>query len=221
MGMRKTPSLTPKDSYVMVANAAVQDPAAKGLPRMTTRILFLLFFTAVLAFVGVAQAYLLCKIYHFLHTSRLHPRLHQILFGTLSVLFALMYLPYPLRLIYKWPEHEVSVLVLYGLLYPFSLWGMASVSIFLIVLLKDLGTALYRAWKRPSPPPMFPDTRLRGSPLTSRREFLRWAFGAVAVSPVGVFAYGAAIGKERYEIVEHTMTLPRLSPLYMVYVLSN
>jgi uncharacterized protein len=179
---------------------------------MTTRTLFFLFFTAALAFVGFAQAYLLCKLYRFLHTSRLHPRLRQIIFVTISALSALMYLPYPLRLIYKWPEHEVSVFVLYGLLYPFSLWGMASVSTFLIVLLKDFGTILYRAWKRLSPPPTFPDQRLCGSALTTRREFLRWAFGAVAVSPVGVFAYGAAIGKERYEIAEHTMTLPRLSP---------
>jgi predicted MPP superfamily phosphohydrolase len=179
---------------------------------MMTRPFFFLFFTAGLIFVAFAQVYLLCKLYRFLQTSRLHPRLRQILFGTVGALVALMYLPYPLRLIYKWPEHEVSVLVLYGLLYPFSLWGMASVSTFLIVLLKDVGSAVYRVWKPPSPPPRVPDVRLRGSPLATRREFLRWTFGAVAVSPAGVFAYGAAVGKEHYEIVERTMLLPRLSP---------
>jgi predicted MPP superfamily phosphohydrolase len=52
----------------------------------------------------------------------------------------------------------------------------------------------------------------RSSPLASRWDFLRWTFGAVAVSPVGVFAYDAAVGKEHYEIVEHTLMLPRLSP---------
>jgi hypothetical protein len=49
-----------------------------------------------------------------------------------------MYLPYPLRFIYKWPQHEVSAFVLYGLLYPFSLWGMTSLSTFFIVFVKDL-----------------------------------------------------------------------------------
>ena len=32
------------------------------------------------------------------------------------------------------------------------------------------------------------------------------------MSPIGVFAYGAAVGKERYEIVEHPIKLPRLYP---------
>ena len=104
---------------------------------MMTRPFFFLFFTAGLIFVAFAQVYLLCKLYRFLQTSRLHPRLRQILFGTVGALVSLMYLPYPLRLIYKWPEHEVSVLVLYGLLYPFSLWGMASVSTFLIRVYSD------------------------------------------------------------------------------------
>jgi predicted MPP superfamily phosphohydrolase len=179
---------------------------------MTTRTLFLLFFGAALTLVAFAQVYLLRKLYRFLRASRLHPRLRQLLFATVGALFALLYLPYPLRLIYKWPEHEVSVFVLFGLLYPFSLWGMASVSTFLIVVLKDVGTAVYRVWMQPSPPPMVSDMGLRGSPLATRRDFLRWTFGAVAVSPVGVFAYGAAVGKEHYEIVEHTMILPRLSP---------
>lgn len=102
--------------------------------------------------------------------------------------------------------------MLYGLLYSFSLWGMASVATFLIVLLKDGGAAVYRVWKPSSLPPMIPNIHLRASPLATRREFLRWTFGAVAGSPVGVFVYGAAVGKERYEIVEHTMMLPRLSP---------
>jgi predicted MPP superfamily phosphohydrolase len=211
--MPKTASLTLGNAYVTVALAfEVLHPAARGLPSMTTRTLFYLLFTAGLAFVAFAQAYLLCKIYRFLYTSGLYPRLRQILFGTLCALFALMYFPYPLRLIYKWPEHEVSIFVLYGLLYPFSLWGMASIATFLIVLLKDVGGILYRVCKPPSPAPLFADKHLGGSPLPTRREFLRWTFGAVAVSPLGVFAYSAAIGKERYEIVEHAITLPRLSP---------
>ena len=37
-------------------------------------------------------------------------------------------------------------------------------------------------------------------------------FGAVASSPVGIFTYGAAIGKE-LSIVERTIRLPRLSPI--------
>ena len=32
------------------------------------------------------------------------------------------------------------------------------------------------------------------------------------MSPAGVFAYGAIVGKEHYEIVERSVTLPRLSP---------
>jgi predicted MPP superfamily phosphohydrolase len=53
---------------------------------------------------------------------------------------------------------------------------------------------------------------LPGTCCPSRREFLRLSFGAAALSPAGVFAYGAAIGKEHYEIVERSVTLPRLSP---------
>jgi predicted MPP superfamily phosphohydrolase len=179
---------------------------------MTTRTLFFLFFTVGLAFIAFAQIYLLCKLYRLLHTSRLHPRPRQILFAMVGALFALLYLPYPLQLMYKWPEHEVSVFVLFALLYPFSLWGMASVSIFLIVLLKDVGAAVYCLLKPPNPPPIAPAMGPRGSPLATRRDFLRWTFGVVAVSPVGVFAYGAAVGKGHYQLVEHTITLPRLSP---------
>lgn len=179
---------------------------------MTTRTLFILFFSIGVACIGFAQAYLLCKIYRLLRSSRLRPRSCQILFGAVCAFFVLMYLPYPFRLIYKWPEQEVSTFMLYGFLYPFSLWGMASVSTFLIVFFKDGGAMLFHLWKRPPLPQVVADKPLRSSPLATRREFLRWTFGAVAVSPAGVFAYGAAIGKERYEIVEHTITLPRLSP---------
>jgi uncharacterized protein len=179
---------------------------------MTTRALFLLYFSIGVAFIGFAQAYLLCKVQRFLRSSRLRPRSCRILFGAACAAFTLMYLPYPLRLIYKWPEQEVSAFVLYGLLYPFSLWGMASISTFLIVFCKDVGAVLLQRWKCPILLPVGADQPLGASALATRREFLRWTFGAVAVSPAGVFAYGAAIGKERYEIVEHTITLPRLSP---------
>jgi len=126
---------------------------------------------------------------------------------------ALMYMPYPLRILYKWPEQEVSAVVLYSLLYPFSLWGMISVSTFLIVLVRDLGVTVFTLWRR-GPPAHGPSDKPLAEPLcTTRREFLRWSFGAVAASPVGIFTYGAAIGKERYEIVERTIRLPRLSPM--------
>jgi predicted MPP superfamily phosphohydrolase len=210
--MRHKASLTPRAAYVTVAQVVLRDRTARGLLSMTTRTLFFLVFTVALIFIASAQVYLLCKLFRFLHTSWLHPRLRQILFRTVCVFFTVMYLPYPLRLIYKWPEHEVPIYVLYGLLYPFSLWGIASVSTFLIVLMKDVGAAVYHAWKRPAPSSMLPDIHLCSSQWATRREFLRWTFGAIAVSPVGVFAYGAAVGKEHYEIVEHTMTLPRLSP---------
>jgi predicted MPP superfamily phosphohydrolase len=128
------------------------------------------------------------------------------------VILALVYLPYVLRLFYKWPEHEVSSLALYGVLYPFSLWGIASVSTFLIVFLKDGGSALLRCWKRLQSKPFARPIPLQEAQHATRREFLRWSFGAAAMSPIGVFAYGAAVGKERYEIVERPIHLPWLFP---------
>jgi predicted MPP superfamily phosphohydrolase len=178
---------------------------------MTTRSLFMLYFATGIAFLGFAQVYLLGKLYRLMQRSPLPPRLRQILFGVACAFVALMYMPYPLRLLYKWPEQEVSAVVLYSLLYPFSLWGMVSVSIFLIVFVKDLGVGIFHLWRR-SPPTCAPSAKPLAAPLcTTRREFLRWSFGAVALSPAGVFAYGAAIGKERYEIIERTIRLPRLS----------
>jgi predicted MPP superfamily phosphohydrolase len=179
---------------------------------MTTRSVFMLYVTIGLAFIGFAQVYLLGKCYRLLWRSPLRPRLRQILFGVMCAFVALMYMPYPLRLLYKWPEQEVSAVVLYSLLYPFSLWGMISVSTFLIVSVRDLGASVFHLWRRESPA-----YRPLGKPLaeplcTTRREFLHWSFGAVALSPLGVFTYGAAIGKERYEIVERTIRLPMLSP---------
>jgi len=181
---------------------------------MTTRALFILFFSAGIAFMGLAQVYLLSKIARCMQRSRLRRCTRQFLFGAVCALFALMYLPYPLRLVYKWPEQEVPAIVLYGLLYPFSLWGMASVLTFLIVFAKDSGAALLRLWKRLPSARVISDHPLPvpEPPCATRREFLRWSFGAVVVSPTGVFAYGAAIGKERYEIVERAVTLARLSP---------
>jgi uncharacterized protein len=178
---------------------------------MTTRPLFMLYFAAGIGFIGFTQVYLLGKLYGLMRRSRLRPRLRQILFGAACAFVVLMYMPYPLRLLYKWPEQEVSAVVLYSLLYPFSLWGLISVSTFLIVSVRDLGAAVFRLLQ-PEPPTHGPLGEIPAEPLcTTRREFLRWSFGAVALSPLGVFTYGAAIGKERYEIIERTIRLPRLS----------
>jgi predicted MPP superfamily phosphohydrolase len=81
----------------------------------------------------------------------------------------------------------------------------------LIVCVRDLAIAVLRLWRRPPAAQESPDKPLADPQFTTRREFLRWSFGAVALSPAGVFAYGAIIGKERYEIVERTITLPKLS----------
>jgi predicted MPP superfamily phosphohydrolase len=180
---------------------------------MPTRTTFMLYVTAGLSFIGFAQVYLLGKSYRLLWRSSLRPRIRQVLFGALCVVVVLMYMPYPLRMLYRWPDQEVSALVLYGLLYPFSLWGMISVSIFLIVLVTDLGVAVFKLW-RPQFPMYRPLNKSLAEPLcTTRREFLRWSAAAVALSPVGIFTYGAVIGKERYETVERTIRLPRLSPV--------
>jgi predicted MPP superfamily phosphohydrolase len=179
---------------------------------MTTRTLFILFFAAGIAVIGCAQVYLLKKLYRRIQRSLLRPRTRQVLFGAMCAFFALMYMPYPLRLLYKWPEQEVSAVVLYGLLYPFSLGGIISISTFLLVGVGDLLAAALRLWRRLSYARAVPVKALAEPGCTTRREFLRWTFGTVALSPAGVFTYGAAIGKERYEIVQHTVTLPRLSP---------
>jgi uncharacterized protein len=179
---------------------------------MTTRTLFMLYFTAGIGFIGFTQVYLLGKLYRLMRRSRLRPRLRPILFGAACAFVVLMYMPYPLRLLYKWPDQEVSAVVLYSLLYPFSLWGLISVSTFLIVSVRDLGVAVFHL-VGPEPPAHGLLGETPAEPLcTTRRELLRWSFGAVALSPLGVFTYGAAIGKERYEIVERTIRLPRLSP---------
>jgi hypothetical protein len=111
---------------------------------MATRTLLILFFATVTAFIGFAQVYLLRKLYRLIRRSHLRPCPQRIVFGAVCVFFALMYIPYPLRFIYRWPEQEVSAVVLYGLLYPFSLWGIVSVSTFLIVFVGDLCAAVLR-----------------------------------------------------------------------------
>jgi uncharacterized protein len=179
---------------------------------MTTRTLFISLFAAGIGFIGFAQVYLLRKLYRLIQRSHLRPRTRQVLFGVVCAVFALMYLPYPLRFIYRWPEQEVSAVVLYGLLYPFGLWGMVSVSTFLIVLVRDLGAAMLPLWRRSLPAHGTPDEPLADAPSSRRREFLRWGFGTVVSSPAAMFAYGAAFGKERYEIVERTVALSKLSP---------
>jgi hypothetical protein len=115
---------------------------------MTTRTLFILFFAAGIAVIGCAQVYLLKKLYRRIQRSLLRPRTRQVLFGAMCAFFALMYMPYPLRLLYKWPEQEVSAVVLYGLLYPFSLGGIISISTFLLVGVGDLLAAALRLWRR-------------------------------------------------------------------------
>lgn len=179
---------------------------------MTMRTLFMLYFAAGIGLIGLVQVYLLGKLYRLMRRSRLGPRLCQLLFGVVCIVVALMYLPYPLRFLYKWPEQEVSAVVLYSLLYPSSLWGLVSFSTFLIVVVSDLGAAGFRLWRRLALAHSS-SGKPKAEPLcTTRREFLRWSFGAVALSPAGIFTYGAAIGKERYEIVERTIKLSRLSP---------
>jgi hypothetical protein len=85
---------------------------------MTTRTIFMLSVAAGLAFIAFAQVYLLKTCYRLLCRWPLAPRRRQILFVAVCAFVALMYLPYPLRILYKWPEHEVPAVILYGLLYP-------------------------------------------------------------------------------------------------------
>jgi predicted MPP superfamily phosphohydrolase len=179
---------------------------------MSTRTLFILFFSLGVACVGFAQYYLFRKFHRLIRRSALNPWVQRGLLGVVCFVLTLMYLPYVFRLFYKWPEHEVSNLVLYGVLYPFSLWGLASVSTFAIVFVKDIGAAVLRLWKRLQPNPTSPPLPPQDALPATRREFLRWSFGAAAASPIGIFTYGAAVGKERYEIVERRVEIPRLSP---------
>jgi predicted MPP superfamily phosphohydrolase len=177
--------------------------------------LLIVFFSIGVSFVGFAQVYLFRKIHCFIQRLPIRRQAQRFLIGLVCVFLALMYLPYLLRLFYKWPEHEVSSLVLYGILYPFSLWGLASVPTFLIVFLKDAGAAFLRCWKRLQSKPPATLMPLQGAHHPTRRDFLRWSFGAAAMSPIGVFAYGAAVGKERYEISERAVKLRRLhAPLH-------
>jgi hypothetical protein len=179
---------------------------------MSTHTRFVLFFSLGVAFIGFAQYYLFRTCHRLLRRSALAPWAQRGLLGLICVFLILMYLPYVLRLFYRWSEHEVSRLVLYGVLYPFSLWGLASVSMFLLLFIRDVGAAVFRLWKRLWP--ALPEPRLGppAAPPTTRREFLRWSFGAAAASPIGIFTYGAAVGKERHEIVERRVAMPRLSP---------
>jgi uncharacterized protein len=179
---------------------------------MPTRTLLLSYFCAGIGFIGFIQVYLLGKLYRLMRRSLLPPPLRRTCFAAACVFVVLMYLPYPLQLFYKWPTQEVSTVVLYSFLYPFSLWGIISVSTFLIVLAKDVGAAVFHLQRRWLPAHGSSDQPFAGSHGTTRREFLHWSFGAVALSPMGVFTYGAAIGKERHELVERTIKLPRLSP---------
>lgn len=75
---------------------------------MSTRASFILVFSAGIAFLGFVQVYLIRKIYRLIQKSPFRPRAQRVLLGIAALFFALMYLPYPLRLVYKWPEHEVS-----------------------------------------------------------------------------------------------------------------
>jgi uncharacterized protein len=179
---------------------------------MTTRTLFVLFFAAGIVFIGFAQIYLLRQLHRFLSQSYLPPQLRRITFVAMCIFFGLMYLPYPLRLIYKWPEQEVSALVLYGLLYPFSLWGIMSLSTFFTVFAGHLCAAALRRWRSLPLATGAPAAATPDALCATRREFLRLSFGAVALSPAGVIAYGAVVGKEHYAVVERSVTLQRLSP---------
>jgi predicted MPP superfamily phosphohydrolase len=180
---------------------------------MSTRELFVLFFAIGVAFVGFAQYYLFRKCSQAIRRSRLSRRRQQALSAAVCTLLTLAYLPYVLRLFYKWPEHEVSNLVLYGVIYPLSLWGLASVASFVIVAIKDVGVALVRLWRRWQAAQTAAPTVPQASQATTRRDFLRWGFGAAAASPVAVFTYGAAVGKERPEIVERRLEIPSLAPV--------
>jgi predicted MPP superfamily phosphohydrolase len=179
---------------------------------MALRSVFLLYVAIGLAVLGFAQVYLLVKWRRLLWRTPLRLGLRQFLFTAACAFVVLMYTPYPLQFLYKWSDQEVSPVVLYTLLYPFSLWGIISVSTFLIVLLRDCGVTVWRRWQsKPAAQGALGETLVEPQG-TTRREFLRLGFGAVALSPVGVFTYGAAIGKEHYELVERTIKLPRLSP---------
>jgi len=71
---------------------------------MATHSLFIRFFAAGIAFIGCAQVSLLRRLHRLFRRSYLRPRLRRVAFVAVCAFFGLMYMPYPLRFMYRWPE---------------------------------------------------------------------------------------------------------------------
>ena len=71
---------------------------------MATHSLFIRFFAVGIAFIGCAQVSLLRRLHRLFRRSYLRPRLRRVALVAVCAFFGLMYMPYPLRFMYRWPE---------------------------------------------------------------------------------------------------------------------
>jgi len=135
---------------------------------------------------------------------------HAVIFGV-RCFFMLMLVPYLYRLIVGRPSSISSPLFNYGILYPFGIWSLGSVIIFLFLFLavpfRRLKAKLFH--RR-----MLPEEQIRGggleAPGTSRRAFLTKAVGFTATAPFLLSTYGVVYARTAFEVVKLDMPIASL-----------
>lgn len=108
------------------------------------------------------------------------------------------------------PEEPISVVALYSLAYPFWIWVFpTTLIVFPFFFLRDLIVVFVWARSR-----FFhhrttvseAQVPVAGSPVLSRRAFLRYTTAGVITAPVALTAYGTVMGTRRYDI--HHQDIP-------------
>lgn len=135
---------------------------------------------------------------------------HSVVFGV-RFFFILMLLPYLYRLFLGRPSFISSPWFIYGVFYPFGIWSLGSVVIFLFLF---LAVPLRRLKAKLSYQRMLPRVQNRGSELEapgfSRRAFMTKAVGFSATAPFLVSTYGVVYARTAFEVVKVDMPITSL-----------
>lgn len=157
--------------------------------------------------ISFSQIYLFVKFKRWLHSKSIGPGSKKICLVAALFFFASIYIPLFGKFFISYPSGRLSRLLLYILIYTFSVWSFGSLFTSAILAAKDAMGAAAKKMKKKMTQEQ-PDA-LNAYQL-SRRKIMKVAFRCFAFSPLAVSSYGTFYERNNYELVDVKIAIKSL-----------